>query len=85
MISALTLGLGADTVVKSIEIHWPSGIVQRLNDVRADQILKGRRAGGNTREALLKYVLGDLFFGREIVVFCWGFWGNEVGNVVFLW
>jgi hypothetical protein len=33
-------GLGADTVVKSIEIHWPSGIIQRLNDVRADQILK---------------------------------------------
>jgi hypothetical protein len=33
-------GLGADTVVKSIEIHWPSGIVQKLNDVRADQILK---------------------------------------------
>jgi hypothetical protein len=33
-------GLGADTVVKSIEINWPSGIVQRLNDVRADQILK---------------------------------------------
>jgi hypothetical protein len=33
-------GLGADTVVKSIEIHWPSGIVQRLDDVRADQILK---------------------------------------------
>jgi hypothetical protein len=33
-------GLGADSVVKSIEIRWPSGIVQRLNDVRADQILK---------------------------------------------
>jgi hypothetical protein len=33
-------GLGTDTVVKSIEIHWPSGIVQKLNDVRADQILK---------------------------------------------
>jgi hypothetical protein len=33
-------GLGPDTVVKSIEIHWPSGIVQKLNDVRADQILK---------------------------------------------
>jgi enediyne biosynthesis protein E4 len=32
-------GLGADTVVKSIEIHWPSGIIQRMNDVRADQIL----------------------------------------------
>jgi hypothetical protein len=33
-------GLGGDTVVKSIEIHWPSGIVQRLSDVRADQILR---------------------------------------------
>ena len=33
-------GLGADTVVKSIEIHWPSGIIQRLDNVRADQILK---------------------------------------------
>jgi hypothetical protein len=33
-------GLGADSVVKSIEIHWPSGIVQRLNNVRADQILR---------------------------------------------
>jgi hypothetical protein len=33
-------GLGADTVVKSIEIQWPSGVIQKLNDVRADQILK---------------------------------------------
>jgi enediyne biosynthesis protein E4 len=33
------IGLGADSVVKSIEIHWPSGIVQKLNDVRAHQIL----------------------------------------------
>ncbi|WP_433973251.1 CRTAC1 family protein [Tunturiibacter lichenicola] len=32
-------GLGTDSVVKSIEIHWPSGIVQKLNDVRSDQIL----------------------------------------------
>jgi len=32
-------GLGADSVVKSIEIDWPSGIVQKLNDVRADKIL----------------------------------------------
>jgi enediyne biosynthesis protein E4 len=32
-------GLGTDGVVKFIEIHWPSGIVQKLNDVRADQIL----------------------------------------------
>jgi enediyne biosynthesis protein E4 len=32
-------GLGADTMAKSIEIHWPSGMIQRMNDVRADQIL----------------------------------------------
>jgi enediyne biosynthesis protein E4 len=32
-------GLGTDSVVKSIEVHWPSGIVQKLNDVRSDQIL----------------------------------------------
>jgi hypothetical protein len=33
-------GLGAVTAAKSIEIRWPSGIVQRLENVRADQILK---------------------------------------------
>lgn len=32
-------GLGADASAKSIEIHWPSGIVQRVNDVAADQML----------------------------------------------
>ncbi|MGC2161013.1 MAG: CRTAC1 family protein [Silvibacterium sp.] len=32
-------GLGADTVAKSIQIHWPSGIIQTLENVRADQIL----------------------------------------------
>jgi hypothetical protein len=32
-------GLGADRVLKSIEIRWPSGIVQNLTGVRADQIV----------------------------------------------
>lgn len=32
-------GLGSAKAVKSIEIRWPSGIVQRLTDVKADQIL----------------------------------------------
>jgi hypothetical protein len=32
-------GLGSDTMAKSIEIHWPSGIVQRLDNVPADRIL----------------------------------------------
>jgi hypothetical protein len=33
-------GLGADTVIKEIELHWPSGTVQILRNVKADQILK---------------------------------------------
>ncbi len=32
-------GLGSNATAKSIEIHWPSGIVQTLKDVSADQIL----------------------------------------------
>src|SRR5258708_4450687 len=33
-------GLGPDTRAESIEIHWPSGIVQTLSNVSADQVLK---------------------------------------------
>jgi hypothetical protein len=33
-------GLGSDSKADSVEIHWPSGIVQTLKDVPADQILK---------------------------------------------
>jgi hypothetical protein len=33
-------GLGTDAAAKAVEIHWPSGIVQRLENVRANQILK---------------------------------------------
>ncbi|AXC10949.1 ASPIC/UnbV domain protein [Acidisarcina polymorpha] len=32
-------GLGADTVLKQIDIRWPSGIQQTLKDIRGDQIL----------------------------------------------
>jgi hypothetical protein len=32
-------GLGAERQVRSVEIRWPSGVVQRLVDVKADQIL----------------------------------------------
>ncbi|MDP9037782.1 MAG: CRTAC1 family protein [Acidobacteriota bacterium] len=35
----LHFGLGANGTVRSVEVLWPSGIHQRLNDVRADQIL----------------------------------------------
>jgi hypothetical protein len=33
-------GLGPDTRADAIEIHWPSGIVQMLKEVAADQVLK---------------------------------------------
>ena len=33
-------GLGAETVARTIDIRWPSGIRQTLKDVRVDQILK---------------------------------------------
>lgn len=33
-------GLGSEATALSVEIRWPSGIVQKLKDVRGDQILK---------------------------------------------
>ena len=33
-------GLGAETVVPIMEIHWPSGLVQTLKAVHGDQILQ---------------------------------------------
>ena len=33
-------GLGPDTTARTIKIRWPSGIVQTLESVKADQILK---------------------------------------------
>jgi hypothetical protein len=35
-------GLGADTSADSVVIHWPSGIVQTLQDVRGDRLVKVR-------------------------------------------
>jgi hypothetical protein len=33
-------GLGSDATIKEIELRWPSGTVQTLRNVKADQILK---------------------------------------------
>jgi hypothetical protein len=33
-------GLGADAVAKEVEVRWPSGIVQKLEDVKGDRVLK---------------------------------------------
>jgi enediyne biosynthesis protein E4 len=37
-------GLGANKVAETVEIRWPSGIVQELKNVAADQVLKVREA-----------------------------------------
>ena len=33
-------GLGGDTEAASVEIHWPSGIVQKLEHVKGDRVLR---------------------------------------------
>lgn len=38
-------GLGGDKLVRAIEITWPSGIVQTISNVPADQILTVRESG----------------------------------------
>jgi hypothetical protein len=35
----LLIGLGGEDRLRLVELHWPSGVVQRLEDVRADQLL----------------------------------------------
>jgi hypothetical protein len=35
-------GLGEQALVKLIQIHWPSGQVQEIHDVKSDQVLKVR-------------------------------------------
>ena len=36
----LVVGLGPDSTAKLVEIRWPSGIVQKLENVKAGQMLK---------------------------------------------
>jgi len=38
-------GLGADTLMREVEITWPSGTVQRLKDVPAGRIVEVRESG----------------------------------------
>jgi hypothetical protein len=40
-------GLGSEKMARLVEITWPSGIVQRLENVRADQILTVKEPGKN--------------------------------------
>jgi enediyne biosynthesis protein E4 len=42
----LTFGLGSSTKANSIEVHWPSGAVDRLRNIPADQIITVREGSG---------------------------------------
>jgi hypothetical protein len=33
-------GLGRERKIKNLVIHWPSGIVQKLTSIAADQVLR---------------------------------------------
>jgi len=44
----LAFGLGTKTVVAKIAIHWPSGIVQTLNNAAVNQVLKITEPSGST-------------------------------------
>jgi hypothetical protein len=43
-------GLGSETMARTIEIHWPSGIRQTLKDIRADQILEVDEPQADSRD-----------------------------------
>ena len=43
-------GLGTESVAAAIEIRWPSGILQKLKNVRSDQILQVDEPLGSTGE-----------------------------------
>ncbi|HYG82288.1 MAG TPA: CRTAC1 family protein [Pyrinomonadaceae bacterium] len=47
-------GLGANRRVKSIEIRWPSGLVETLSDVAANQLVVVKEGAGIVRTALKK-------------------------------
>ena len=38
-------GLGTNTTVDSVEIHWPSGIVQTMKDLAGDQVVSVKEPG----------------------------------------
>ena len=45
-------GLGQDSVVKHVDIRWPSGVIQRVQDVKADQVLTIEEDAMSTRHTI---------------------------------
>ncbi|MEO7145213.1 MAG: CRTAC1 family protein, partial [Bryobacteraceae bacterium] len=47
VLAPVHFGLGAQAVVPTIEIDWPSGVRQELHNVKADRVLEVREPAGN--------------------------------------
>jgi hypothetical protein len=60
--STLHFGLAQNTTIDKIVIDWPSGMVQELDHLSADQILTVMEPGGNTL-ATARTIPGNLSFG----------------------
>jgi hypothetical protein len=43
-VTSVHFGLGDDRKIRSLEIQWPSGIVQKLEGIDAGQILNVKEA-----------------------------------------
>jgi len=49
----LLAGLGADSTAKLVEIQWPSGIIQKFENVKAGQTLKAIEPGAMIRPRII--------------------------------
>ena len=62
----LHFGLADNTVIDEVEVRWPSGIIQRLTNIPADQLIKITESPG-------PFISGqpDLTIGDDLGVFIW--------------
>ena len=51
-------GLGSRTSVDVLEVHWPSGVVDQLKDVKADQTIVIREGRGQSSQPSAKDSVG---------------------------
>ena len=50
----LLVGLGADGSAKLVEIRWPSGAVQKFDDVKSRQILVATEPAASNERGIVK-------------------------------
>lgn len=55
----LHFGLGIETRVERIEVHWPGGIIQTIEDIPADQIIKLIEPVAEDLQGRPSYIAGE--------------------------